>query len=241
MMKNFSRFILYRRTLGYNLSVEKANNNKHGLWFHNLTSRAVSTARKDLATDGSYSVRTSADYSIFKGKAALVLEPLLPKFKEITSGLFRVDKRGSVMLKFMPAIGQRKYDWEKRQVFALSATELGSLMSLGPGDSCEFFHDPSKNTSLEGQVRKTLSVAPMSDDGGYFFSLSVAQSNLKTNERLSVPVSKAEFAVMRTSFAYILPHIMGWDRLTSPPPTNIEVNKPKQSELQLNPNLEWDR
>lgn len=29
------------------------------------------------------------------------------------------------------------------QKFALSATEVGSLINLGSNDSCEFFHDPS--------------------------------------------------------------------------------------------------
>ena len=34
------------------------------------------------------------------------------------------------------------------QVFALSATEVGSLISLGPNGSCEFFHDPAIKTRL---------------------------------------------------------------------------------------------
>ncbi|KAJ4966638.1 hypothetical protein NE237_018487 [Protea cynaroides] len=45
-------------------------------------------------------------------------------------------------------------------VFALSPTEVGSVLSLGTNDSCEFFHDPSMKTSLAGQVRKSLSVVP---------------------------------------------------------------------------------
>lgn len=31
-----------------------------------------------------------------------------------------VDRRGVVMLKFIPAIGERKYDWEKKQVISLT-------------------------------------------------------------------------------------------------------------------------
>lgn len=30
------------------------------------------------------------------------------------------------------------------QVFTLSVTEIGTVMSLGAKDSCEFFHDPFK-------------------------------------------------------------------------------------------------
>ena len=86
------------------------------------------------------------------------------------------------------------------QLFALSATEVGSLISLGPTESCEFFHDPSMKSrlatiynhakllsapspllsapflksdvySLEGQVKKTLTISPLNDGSGYFFNL----------------------------------------------------------------------
>lgn len=35
------------------------------------------------------------------------------------------------------------------QHFALSATEVGSLISLSPTESCEFFHDPSMKSRLD--------------------------------------------------------------------------------------------
>ena len=34
------------------------------------------------------------------------------------------------------------------QVFSLSVWEMGTLLSLGPTDSCEFFHDPFKGRRL---------------------------------------------------------------------------------------------
>ena len=42
------------------------------------------------------------------------------------------------------------------QLFALSPTEVGRLISLGDGESCEFFHDPS----MKSRSVKHLSVAP---------------------------------------------------------------------------------
>lgn len=90
-----------------------------------------------------------------------------------------IERRGSLMMTFMPAIGERKYDWEKKQVlifcslfpplylhlcsfssdnfilfvvllqkFALSPTEVGSLISMGSKDSSEFFHDPSMKSKF---------------------------------------------------------------------------------------------
>uniref|UniRef100_A0A1D1ZK83 Anthranilate synthase component I-2, chloroplastic n=1 Tax=Anthurium amnicola TaxID=1678845 RepID=A0A1D1ZK83_9ARAE len=200
-----------------------------------------STSKHNFVANETFISRTYADFAIFKGKAALSVFPVMPKFSKMDSGCFIIDKKGVVMLKFMPAIGVRKYDPQRKQVFALSPTEVGCLISLGPQDSCEFFHDPSMKSSLEGQVKKTLTVNPTSNDGGYFITLNVTNVSEKISERFSLPLSKAEFAVLRASFSFILPHIMGWDRLTAPQPAIVGSNPPKLSAMQLSPELEWDK
>ncbi|KAF4403844.1 hypothetical protein G4B88_014300 [Cannabis sativa] len=149
----------------------------------------------------------SAPYIVYKGKAAFSVTPVLPTFTKLDSGLHVVDRGGCMMLKFTPAIGERKYDWEKRQLFALSPTEVGSLISLGPNDTCELFHDPSMLSSNAGQVRKSLTVKPHSIG-------AVVNNILKTKDYISVPFTTAEFAVVKAACSYALPHIMGWDRVT---------------------------
>ncbi|XP_010677192.2 single-stranded DNA-binding protein WHY2, mitochondrial [Beta vulgaris subsp. vulgaris] len=168
--------------------------------------------------------RIFAAYSVYKGKAALSAEPVPPKFSTVNCGGMKVKRQGFILLSFSPSVGERKYDWQRKQVFALSATEVGSLIALGPTGSCEFFHDPAMQTSNAGQVRKSLSIRANTDGSGYFMSLSVNNSISKTNERFTVPVTSAEFAVMRTSFSFALPHIMGWDRLISQLPNPNEQN-----------------
>ncbi|KAJ6942426.1 single-stranded DNA-binding protein WHY2 [Populus alba x Populus x berolinensis] len=149
-------------------AVGKPTDVRDGSALHALTFQVgISTGGKSSIQD-----RVFAPYSVFKGKAALSVEPVLPTFSKFGSGNLRVDRRGSMMLTFLPAIGERKYDYEKRQKFALSATEVGSLISTGPKDSCEFFHDPSMLSSNAGQVRKNLSIKPHADGSGYFVSLS---------------------------------------------------------------------
>ncbi|CAH2066731.1 unnamed protein product [Thlaspi arvense] len=193
-----------------------------------------SASGKDVAKP---SGRVFAPYAIFKGKAALSVEPVLPTFTKIEPGNLRIDRRGSVMMTFMPASGERKYDWGKKQLFALSPTEVGSLISMGSNESAEFFHDPSMKSSNAGQVRKSLSIKPLVDCSGYFFSLTVNNSILNTNERIVVPVAKAEFAVMKAAFSFALPHIMGWDRITTGQATHGITSLPKTSPPQLG--LEW--
>ncbi|KAL8233206.1 hypothetical protein R6Q57_002984 [Mikania cordata] len=206
---------------------------------YNLMSLAgISTATQSYGADGRISNRIFADYSIFKGKAALSATPVLPTFSKTDSGYTKVDRRGTIMLTFRPAIGERKYDSEKKQLFALSVTEIGSFISLGPGDSCEFYHDPSVMSRDAGQVRKSLSIKPHTD--GYFVSLNVTNNILKTNERFTVPVTTAEFAVMRAAFSFALPHIMGWAQSTNP-----QADSFGKDVLKVHPRLsaasEWDR
>ncbi|KAJ1407567.1 hypothetical protein SESBI_24253 [Sesbania bispinosa] len=82
--------------------------------------------------------------SIYKGKAALTVTPRPPAFTPLESGAFKISREGYVLLQFAPAVGSRQYDWNRKQVFSLSVNEMGSVMSLGARESCEFFHDPLK-------------------------------------------------------------------------------------------------
>lgn len=202
-----------------------------------LSQSGISTAAKNFVRNEEQSKRIFADYCIFKGKAALSISPRLPTFRKLDTGNLQLDRRGCMMLIFWPAIGERKYDWQKKQFFALSATEIGSLICLSPTDSCEFFHDPSMKSSNAGQVRKSLSIKPFSD--GFFISLSVANNNLKTSERFTVPVTAAEFAVIRTASSFALPHLMGWNKYTDPSSPSLSMNPVKLASKVMGD--EWER
>ncbi|XP_019164913.1 PREDICTED: single-stranded DNA-binding protein WHY1, chloroplastic-like isoform X2 [Ipomoea nil] len=154
-------------------------------------------------------------YSIYKGKAALTVVPCAPEFSPLDSGAFKLSKEGFVLLQFAPAAGVRQYDWGRKQVFSLSVTELGSLISLGAKDSCEFFHDPNKGKSDEGKVRKVLKIEPLPDGSGHFFNLSVQNKLINVDENIYIPVSKAEFAVLVSAFNFVLPYLLGWHTFVS--------------------------
>uniref|UniRef100_A0A453QN07 Single-stranded DNA-binding protein WHY1, chloroplastic n=1 Tax=Aegilops tauschii subsp. strangulata TaxID=200361 RepID=A0A453QN07_AEGTS len=97
---------------------------------------------------GGQAGRVFASYSIYKGKAALAFDPRPPQFVPLESGAYKVAKEGFVLLQFAPAVGPRQYDWTRKQVFSLSVWEMGTLLTLGLTDSCEFFHDPFKGRRL---------------------------------------------------------------------------------------------
>ncbi|XP_056852445.1 single-stranded DNA-binding protein WHY3, chloroplastic-like isoform X2 [Raphanus sativus] len=68
-------------------------------------------------------------------------------------------------------------------------TEIGNLVSLGPRESCEVFHDPDKGKgSDEGKVRKVLKVEPLPDGSGRFFNLSVQNKLLNVDEGVQTKV-----------------------------------------------------
>ncbi|KAM7487402.1 hypothetical protein LguiB_024886 [Lonicera macranthoides] len=154
--------------------------------------------------------RVFVGHSIYKGKAALAVEPRPPEFSPIGPGTFKLVKEGCVSLQFAPAVAVRQYDWSRKQIFSLSVTELGTIMSLGSRDSCEFFHDPNKGRSDEGKVRKVLKVEPLPDGSGRFFNLSVQNKLINMDESIYIPITKGEYTILISAFNFIVPYLLGW-------------------------------
>ncbi|XP_057508414.1 single-stranded DNA-binding protein WHY1, chloroplastic-like, partial [Actinidia eriantha] len=102
------------------------------------------------------------------------------------SGAFKLSREGFVALQFAPASGVRHYDWDRKQVFSLSVSEMGSLIKLGARESCEFFHDPSIGKSDEGKVRKLLKVEPLPDGSGHVINLSVQNKIINMEESIYI-------------------------------------------------------
>ncbi|KAL3511163.1 hypothetical protein ACH5RR_030564 [Cinchona calisaya] len=189
---------------------------------------------------GTLSSRVYVGYSVYKGKAALKVEPRPPEFTPLDSGAFKLSKEGFVLLQFAPAAGVRQYDWSRKQVFSLSVTEIGSIISLGAKDSCEFFHDPFKGKSDEGRVRKVLKVEPLPDGSGHFFNLSVQNKLINVDESVYIPITKAEFAVLTSGFSFILPYLIGWHAFaTSMKPE--DASRASNTNTRSGAEFEWSR
>ncbi|KAG7558535.1 Whirly transcription factor [Arabidopsis thaliana x Arabidopsis arenosa] len=187
------------------------------------------------------SPRFYVGHSIYKGKAALTIEPRAPEFVALESGAFKLTKEGFLLLQFAPAAGVRQYDWSRKQVFSLSVTEIGNLVSLGPRESCEFFHDPFKGKgSDEGKVRKVLKVEPLPDGSGRFFNLSVQNKLLNVDESVYIPITKAEFAVLISAFNFILPHLIGWSAFANSIKPE-DANRLNNASPKYGGDYEWSR
>ncbi|XP_019446860.1 PREDICTED: single-stranded DNA-binding protein WHY1, chloroplastic-like [Lupinus angustifolius] len=216
------------------------------LTFNNSVKCRHSQPTSQAATPTPHSVealppRVYVNHSIYKGKAALTLTPRPPEFAPLESGAFKVSKEGHVLLQFAPAVGLRQYDWERKQIFSLSVGEMGTIISLGARDSCEFFHDPSKGKSDEGKVRKVLKVEPLPDGSGHSFKLSVQNKLVNVDENIYIPVTKAEIAVLSSIFNFIIPYLIGWNTFTNSikPDESIGVNS--NSNPRYGGDYEWNR
>lgn len=193
--------------------------------------RLFSTVTASSQTDA---MKIFAQHTFYKGKSALSISPGKPVFKTNDAGAIILEREGSVFMEFAPSTGPRQYDWSRKQIFALSVIELGGLLGLTTSENCEFFHDPHMGSSNAGMVRKTLKVEGMPDKTGFFFNMSVVNKLENVEERFTVPVTKAEFAVMRSSFNFIIPYLMGWHAYTNPSLIQLGASNGK-----VNPELEW--
>ncbi|RYR68153.1 hypothetical protein Ahy_A03g014621 isoform B [Arachis hypogaea] len=81
-------------------------------------------------------------------------------FKRILEELktFKISREGYVLLQFAPASASWQYNWTRKQVFSLSVGEMGTVISLGKRESCEFFHDRMKSKSQGKQINVVVVV-----------------------------------------------------------------------------------
>ncbi|KAH7530047.1 hypothetical protein JRO89_XSUnG0025000 [Xanthoceras sorbifolium] len=240
MMKLTRSLFLARNLLSEKLLVGKVDNAKDALCLHSLLSRAgMSTTGQSSGAGGIPVPRIFAPYSIYKGKAAVSVNPILPTFTKMDSGHFRVERKGCILLTFWPAVGERKYDWGKKQVNFLFLVIVITVFALSATEGRRHVSDKKFCYSNAGQVRKSLSIKAVPDGTGYFVSLNVVNNLTKITERFVVPVTTAEFIVMKTACSYALPHIMGWHRLT-----NQQLGDSAKKPFKIDPqllDLEWDK
>jgi hypothetical protein len=150
-------------------------------------------------------VRTFADYSVYKGKAALSVKPIPPTFA--VSGSTRVVTRnGGMLFEAAAASGIREYDWSNKLSFRLDVVECGDLLEkVGQGDGIDLLHDPNMGGPLAGQVVKKLKMVPMQDGKGMFLSMQVTDKSASAPVSVNVPLSWAEIQVIKCLIDYSIP------------------------------------
>jgi hypothetical protein len=157
--------------------------------------------------------RIFAKYTIYKNSGALGIAPINPTWKQISEDAYTVEKPGVLLLEFAKARGERAYDWNNKQFFAISVTEMGDMVAnLSRGEGVNFFHDSSKvgggdDSNFGGGGNGKAFRADLSPDGNvWFFSLTD-----RNKDKWLVPVSLGEFVVLRQIMQAAIPSFLGID------------------------------
>jgi hypothetical protein len=126
------------------------------------------------------------------------LKVIKPTWERVATGSgIKMSRDGVLLLEFATSKGEREYDWEGKQNFALSATECAEVLeAVETGTAKNFFHDPNKMGIGEGSITKSLRVTPARETG-WFFSLSVNQRDSGAI-KFDTILSNAELRVIRT-------------------------------------------
>ena len=149
------------------------------------TATATASARSGVVF--SFPARVYCDFAVYKSKTACKFAVIRPTFETKPDGSRSKRRDGGMLLEFAPAVGQRRYDWSRKQTILLSPLELVELpetLHLGRGVS--FFHDPGMGTGRQGETTKSLKAEPMPDgSGGIFLNMATTAPGGKADERAS--------------------------------------------------------
>lgn len=80
-------------------------------------------------------------YTAFDQNAALSIRPQMPIFKKAGADGVSVDRRGKIILEFIPRnTGSTGFAWGNKTSFSLSVEEIGLCLSQLPGVGVELSH-----------------------------------------------------------------------------------------------------
>ncbi|EFJ52446.1 hypothetical protein VOLCADRAFT_86539 [Volvox carteri f. nagariensis] len=181
-----------------------------------LEARRLGGQPRALAT--SSTERVYVNFHIYKTRAAMAVRLLPPSFTT-ENGYKTLERDGVMLLEFAnanpgqpsgtaPAAGgiNRTYNWSNKISFALSPSELGTMLAgdaIASDKGLVMYHDPTKLGKV-GEPMKRLTMKQM-PDGAISFSLSAAPDNI------SLPVSRGEFEVLKSLAHYAIPRLLGFD------------------------------
>lgn len=103
-----------------------------------------------------------AQYTLFGPDCAMAIRAILPQFKQAGADGVSVDRRGSLLVEFVPrnATGQG-YMWSNKTTFALSCEEVGLCISQLPENAVELSHSSRQNNvevTAGDTVEKVLTI-----------------------------------------------------------------------------------
>jgi hypothetical protein len=104
-----------------------------------------------------------------------------------------------LLVSVAPSIGDKKYKWDDRKVFALNLMEVGDLLAFLRGrtgqDKLSFFHKPNGDFKSDNQKIFSLNKANGSGSTAYWVNLTVQEGQSKDVLKNSLTLGEVQVFV----------------------------------------------
>ncbi|KAK9820828.1 hypothetical protein WJX74_010313 [Apatococcus lobatus] len=182
---------------------------------------ATTTAAYDPSSAGEApKSRVYSAYQLYKGKAAASFKVIRPQWQSLPDGSYTISRAGTLLVEVAPAQqgtgtrpGERRYEWDSKVTFALSASELGEMIASQGRGIQPIFHDPGMNTGAQGQKTKSFRYQLMSQDSQDLYLQVEMNESGKQQQRYGLPVTRGEHEVITRIAKFIIPHLLGIDEV----------------------------
>ena len=149
--------------------------------------------------------RRSLTYRIYKGmggKQGCFQFSLTPAYKGN-----RKDE-GAVFIEAAPTIGKNEYDWKNKVIFALSANDIGAVLTGFRQGKFDIYHDPDAQTGKQNTRGKRLSLESGEIPGTFYLRLT--QKTGENTKKINISLQPHEARILLNLLERALPRVLGW-------------------------------
>jgi hypothetical protein len=115
---------------------------------------------------------------------------------------------GAVFIEAAPTIGPNKYDWDNKVIFALSASDIGAVLTGFRQGKFDIYHDPDAQTDRKGTRGKRLSLESGKTPGTFFLRLSEKAG--EDTKQTNISLQPNEARILLNLLEEALPKVLGW-------------------------------
>lgn len=137
-------------------------------------------------------------FKLYKNKGAVNFLIIPPKFDN--NGW--VTKPGAILLEAAPGLGKQQWDWDKKLTFAISLTDMCSLIDRDPAKR-RIFHE-------HNEAPKTLEFRPGEGQYAGTYMMQLSEGKGDSRKTVMVPFSDGEYQIVIRLILAAAPLLINW-------------------------------
>jgi hypothetical protein len=115
---------------------------------------------------------------------------------------------GAVFIEAAPTVGKNKYDWDNKIIFALSANDIGVILTGFRQGKFDIYHDPDAQTNRRNTRGKRLSLESGQQAGTFFLRLTEKAG--EDTKKVNISLQAHEARILLNLLERALPKVLGW-------------------------------